>query len=148
MEISSTAFEPGESIPKTYTCQGDNISPPLDFKDIPSEAKSLALIMDDPDAPGGTFIHWLVWNLDPDKSGIPEDDLHSGAAVGTNSLNMQMYTGPCPPTGRHRYFFKLYALDGELELEPGAKLPDLMRAMEGRMIDKCELMGTFEKEAE
>lgn len=146
MNLTSPAFEHGTPIPRHFTCQGVNSNPPLHISDVPTEAKSLALIMDDPDAPGGTYVHWLFWNLDPRTEEILEDDLHAAAAQGTNSARIEGYIGPCPPSGEHRYFFKLYALDAELGLAPGAYVQDLAAAMEGHIIEECELMGRYAKE--
>lgn len=144
MKIISSAFENGKSIPKKYTCSGTDVSPPLTFSDIPSGTKSLALIVDDPDAPMGTFVHWVAWNIGPDVKELAE-----GTAVshqGKNGFADTKYRGPCPPPGKpHRYYFKLYALDTLLSLSDGAQKSELLSAMEGHIIGKAELMGTFQR---
>lgn len=144
MHIDSPAFEQHQPIPKKYTCEGDNISPPLTFNDLPKNTKSLALIMDDPDAPSGTIDHWIAWNLSPDNT-----DLSEGAAVpkeGKNSYKVNGYKGPCPPPGKaHRYFFKLYALDSLMDLPVGMSKKDLEKAIEGHVLGKAELVGTYQR---
>lgn len=144
MKILSSAFEHGEPIPRKYTCEGDNVSPPLVFEDVPNEAKNLALVVDDPDAPVGVFDHWIAWNLDPTKR-----ELSEAAEVetqGTNHYRELRYRGPCPPPGSpHRYFFKLYALDTTLDLQQGATKGQLEEAMEGHILAKGELIGTYKR---
>lgn len=110
MQLSSSAFSEGESIPAKYTCDGENVSPPLEISDIPENAQSLVLIMDDPDAPAGTWVHWVVYGIDPSTTKI-EENSNQLAGIGYNSWNKLEYGGPCPPSGEHRYFFKLYAID-------------------------------------
>ncbi len=145
MKLASPAFAHGESIPVKYTCQGDNISPPLTISDVPASAQSLALIMDDPDAPGAEpFVHWLSWNIDPDAPGIEEGSEPNGV-LGTTSYQTRGYGSPCPPDREHRYFFKLYALDTELDLAEGATKQQLLDAMKGHVIDQAELMGRYEQ---
>lgn len=144
MQLESPAFTHNHPIPSRYTCEGENVSPELLFKDIPSKTKSLALIMDDPDAPNGTFDHWLVWNLPPETT-----SLTTAAKVpreGKNHYGKAQYNGPCPPKGApHRYFFKLYALDVMLTLEPGASKKQLEDSMEGHIIGRAELVGTYQR---
>lgn len=142
MEITSPAFKNNESIPRKYTCQGDNINPPLNFLDIPEEAESLALIMDDPDAPNQTFVHWVLADMSI-VDGIEEDS--SEGKLGDNSEGEQGYTGPCPPSGSHRYYFKLYALDTRFDLKNKFSKKDLEKKMEGHILAKAELMGRYKK---
>ena len=146
MDLISDTLKDGETIPNRYTCSGENINPPLDFVDVPANCKSLALILDDPDAPGGSFIHWIVYNINPSFSKIEENIIPEGAIVGQNSLGKVDYAGPCPPSGIHHYFFKVFALDVFLDLGP-IDWPTLERAMDRHIIDKAELMGTYEKTA-
>lgn len=144
MRISSPAFENNGFIPSKYTCDGENISPPLIISNVPEETKSLALIMDDPDAPLTTFVHWLVWNIPPNITEIPEGEKLS-YPQGKNSFGRQGYGGPCPPFGTHRYFFKLYALDTVLKLEEGAKKKQLLNAMSGHILEDAELLGRYSR---
>jgi len=143
MKIESRSF-PGETmIPSRFTCDGDNVSPSLIFSDIPKEAKSLVLVMDDPDAPMGTWVHWLVWNISPKTGFVDENSVPENAIEGMTSFNEAGYGGPCPPSGIHRYFFRLYALDALLELGPEAGLVELEKAMNGHIITKAELIGLY-----
>ncbi|HEX2530098.1 MAG TPA: YbhB/YbcL family Raf kinase inhibitor-like protein [Burkholderiaceae bacterium] len=154
LALTSTAFVSGGSVPSRYTCDGDNVSPPLAWNVIPSGTKSLALIVDDPDAPDPaapqrTWVHWVLYNLPPSAGGLPQHvaprDLPSGAREGTNDWRRTGYGGPCPPIGRHRYFFKLYALDAIL---PDLEKPDkaqLEKAMQGHVIGKTELVGLYQR---
>jgi len=144
MDLISSTFKDGETIPDRYTCSGENINPPLELVDIPTNCKSLVLILDDPDAPGGSFIHWIVYNIDPSASKIEENIIQEGSVVGQNGLGKIDYAGPCPPSGIHHYFFKAFALDVFLDLGP-TDWSTLERAMERHIIDKAELMGTYEK---
>lgn len=121
MKITSPSFQENAFIPSKYTCDGENINPPLVISDVSADAKSLALIVDDPDAPVGTFVHWLVWNIPPRVGEIKEGSLPEGSIQGTNDFGKKEYGGPCPPSGTHRYFFRLYALNQELNLPEGAK---------------------------
>jgi Raf kinase inhibitor-like YbhB/YbcL family protein len=142
LTISSPAFKEGADIPAKYTCQGENINPEIDILGIPKEAKTLALIMEDPDAPHGTFDHWLLWNMNPiDK--IAENSLPG--IPGTNSSGEVKYKGPCPPSGSHRYYFKVYALDTVLPLAEGERKEELTRQMKGHIVAKGELMGRYKK---
>lgn len=149
MKLSSPAFKHNESIPSKYTCQGLDISPPLEITDVPAAAKALALIVDDPDVPvqkrkDRMWVHWVVFNIDPKlrslKEGIPDLGL-----LGQNTDGMNRYMGPCPPDKEHRYFFKLYALEAMLELAEGATKEELLHAMEGHILAQCELIGRYEK---
>lgn len=145
MIIQSPVFENHASIPDKYTCQGADVSPPLKFLDIPSGTKSLALIMDDPDAPNGTFDHWILWNLLPQTAELVEGT-KIGVPQGLNHFGSVGYRGPCPPTGQtHRYFFKLYAIDVLLDLEEGATKSEVQKALEGHIISEAELVGTYQK---
>ena len=143
MKISSTAFVENNLIPEKFTCKGKNINPDLNFQQIPPIAKSLSLIMDDPDAPSGTFIHWVVYNIPPETSGISEGSTPPGIQ-GKNSAGENKYIGPCPPSGTHRYFFKLYALDTTLPATIQSK-DDLTKAMVGHILIETELIGKFAK---
>lgn len=148
LTVTSTAFAEGESIPAEYTCLGQDTSPPLQWSGIPATAASLALIVDDPDAPGGTWVHWVYYNLPPTVTGLPAkvDKVKNpppGGVQGITDFRKIGYGGPCPPRGRHRYYFKLYALDGMLPLQPGATKQQLLKAMEGRILAQGSLMGTF-----
>ena len=145
MKLTSPAFEHNQAIPSEYTCDGTDTSPELDITDVPQNAKSLVLINDDPDAPVGTWDHWIVFNIHPSNSKISKGQEPSGTA-GKNSWGKTGYGGPCPPSGTHRYFFKLYALDTELGLQEGATKEDIEAAMEGHIIEKTELIGTYKKE--
>ena len=144
MKIQSPAFEHEQAIPRKYTCDGEDVSPPLVFRDVPKGTKSLAIVVDDPDAPLGVFDHWIAWNLPPDAR-----ELSEGARVekqGKNDFGEQRYRGPCPPRGSlHRYRFKLYALDATLDLPIGASKKQLEKAMEGHILAKGELVGTYKR---
>lgn len=143
MQISSPAFTHNSDIPALYTCDGADRSPPLQISSVPSGAKSLVLIHDDPDAPMGTWVHWLLWNIDPKTEEIPEDSVPPGAVEGTTSWGKTGYGGPCPPSGTHRYFFKLYALDTLLALPPNAGKEKLEAAMQGHILAQGELVGLY-----
>lgn len=142
MKLTSSEFENNKSIPKKFTCQGDDINPALVIENIPQGAKSLALIVDDPDAPMGTWIHWVVYDI-PVVSRIEENSIPG--KQGVNSARHKNYHGPCPPSGTHRYFFKIYALDTMLGLKEGITVKELEKAMEGHMLDKAELVGLYKK---
>ncbi len=146
MKIQSSAFENNQSIPKKYTCDGESINPPLEIKDVPEDAKSLVLIVDDPDAPGKTYSHWIVWNISPETSFIEEGQSFQGPTEGMNDSGTNSYTGPCPPSGVHHYHFKLFALDKTLEDNPSLGKEDVESLMEGNVIDSTELIGTYERE--
>jgi len=144
-ELTSSAFAQGEPIPEVYSCKGEDISPPLVWGDPPAGTASFALIMDDPDAPVGTWDHWIVFNLPADARELSESMQPGDAAAtfGVNSWGRSDYGGPCPPSGTHRYFFKLYALDTTMDLDDGAGKGQLQAAMEGHILAETELMGTF-----
>ena len=151
MQLTSTAFAEGQAIPSKYTCDGQNVSPPLSWTGAPAGTKSLALIIDDPDAPSGTWVHWLVYDL-PDTArdlpeGLPKSQyIPGGAKQGLNDFKHLGYGGPCPPAGKaHRYYLKLYALDRVLELKPGATKKDIERAMEKHTLAEGQLMGTYKR---
>jgi Raf kinase inhibitor-like YbhB/YbcL family protein len=143
LTVKSPAFEPHKQIPQKYTCDGENTSPPLTIEGIPKEAKSLALLMDDPDAPSGTFDHWVVWNIPPSTSKIVEHAVPG--TEGLNSAKEHGYHAPCPPYGTHRYFFKVYALDTELDLGDNSRKKDVEKAMEGHILAKGELIGFYSR---
>ncbi len=151
LELNSPAFKAKTTIPAKYTCEGPDVSPALKWATPPAATKSLALICDDPDAPGGTWVHWVIYNIPPGAEGlsgkIPRDKkLDSGAIQGTNSWGKIGYGGPCPPPGpAHRYFFKLYALDAALDLEPGATKQQVEGAMEVHILDRAELVGLYQR---
>jgi hypothetical protein len=148
-QISSTAFSSGEMIPKKFTCDGPDLSPQLSWKDAPATTQSLALIMDDPDAPVGTWVHWVLYDLPPETKELSEgmqkqEQLNNGALQRRNDFRKIGYGGPCPPSGKpHRYFFKLYALDAKLNLSPGSTKADLERAMKGHIVGQAELMARY-----
>ncbi len=145
MEMTSASFREGGRIPRKHTCDGDDASPPLRISGVPEGTAGIALIMDDPDAPMGTFVHWVVWNIDAAKADMPEAAAGLGVD-GTNSFRRSGYNGPCPPPGKpHRYFFKAYALDSTLSLKPGSVKAALEAAMEGHILAKAELMGTYSR---
>ncbi len=149
MKITSSEFSHGEYIPKKYTCNGDNINPTLIFENVPSNAKSLVLIVDDPDVPvvlreDRMYDHWVLYNINPKTTEILENNV-SKAVVGVNTNNEPKYQGPCPPDTIHRYFFKLYALDMLLDLEEGATKKEVELAMEGHVIEEAKLIGLYEQ---
>ena len=148
MTVTSTAFKEGEMIPARYTCDGKNISPPLEWTGVPANARSLAIICDDPDAPRGTWTHWIVYNLPADTTSMPEavpttETLANGAKQGKNSGDTIGYSGPCPPSGTHRYFFNIYALDNKPVLPDGATKEQLLHAMDGHFLGGGLLMGVY-----
>jgi Raf kinase inhibitor-like YbhB/YbcL family protein len=145
LTVSSPAFRQGNLIPATYTCDGPDINPPLLIEHVPLAAKTLALIMDDPDAPGGMWVHWILWNIDPGTHEIKENSVPGGAKQGRNDFGKTTYGGPCPPSGTHRYFFKLFALDTTLDLGPGTSKTALEKAMNGHVIAQGELMGKYKR---
>ena len=145
MKISSSAFQEGGTIPEKFSKNGQNVSPELRVEGAPAEAKSLALIVDDPDAPVGLFTHWLVWNIDPKTIEIAENSPPNGAVQGTNDYPNLGYGGPQPPSGTHRYYFKIFALDRVLDLKSGAKRREVDAAMRGHVIGLGELMGRYSK---
>ncbi|MFP4473440.1 MAG: YbhB/YbcL family Raf kinase inhibitor-like protein [Candidatus Omnitrophota bacterium] len=143
MQIISPAFEHQGTIPARYTCDGEDVHPPLEFKDIPGDAQSLVLIVDDPDAPGKTWVHWIVYDL-PVIDGIAEDVPPPGKQGG-NDFGRADYGGPCPPSGKHRYFFKLYALDAGLNLDEGRSKTDIESVMQDHILAQAELIGTYSR---
>lgn len=148
INLRSEAFEDGDSIPSRYTCDGEGVSPPLFWTGVPDEAKSLALICEDPDAPKGTFTHWVVFNITPDTMHLPENmpparTLKSGIGQGRNSVQKIGYVRLCPPSGEHRYYFRLYALDIEPDLAPGITKEELLAAIEGHVLAEGQLMVTY-----
>jgi len=145
MILTSPAFASNQFIPVNYTCDGKNVNPALMISDVPVQARSLALIVDDPDAPGGNFTHWLVWNIDPTVDSIIEDGLPSGAVQGLNDAKQNTYFGPCPPNGIHHYHFKLYALDQRLELDTRANKVKLESAINEHIIKQTELVGLYSR---
>lgn len=147
MQITSQSFIHESMIPVEFTCEGLGQSPKLSFKNVPDKTRSLALIMDDPDAPNG-FVHWLVWNIDIKTGDLPKNasaSMGSQLVQGTNSAGNVGYKGPCPPSGTHRYYFKLYALDTELKLPPSTTKDNLLKAMDGHIIGEAQLMGKYKK---
>jgi Raf kinase inhibitor-like YbhB/YbcL family protein len=147
-EMTSTAFAQGEAIPSKYGCDGDDISPPLEWGDPPEGTRSLALICDDPDAPVGTWVHWVLFNLPAETRALseavpPDAELADGSRHGQNSWRRLGYGGSCPPSGTHRYFFKLYALDTVFNLASGAGKEQLLQAMEGHILGQAEVMGIY-----
>ncbi|HSP16395.1 MAG TPA: YbhB/YbcL family Raf kinase inhibitor-like protein [Thermoanaerobaculia bacterium] len=144
MKITSSAFSEGASIPAKYTCDGGDAIPPLRFEDVPEEAASLALVMDDPDAPGGTWDHWVVWNIPRDTAEVREGLAPKGV-FGNNSWRRKTWGGPCPPDREHRYFFRLYALDSTLDLAPGSTKAQLEKAMRGHILAEAQLMGRYNR---
>jgi Raf kinase inhibitor-like YbhB/YbcL family protein len=142
MKITSSAFKNNEYIPAKYTCEGEDINPELNISDIPEEAKSLALIMDDPDAPMGVWVHWVVFDIAPTAS-ISEDSVPGKLGITNSGKND--YHGPCPPSGTHRYFFKVYALDTLLNLREGVSKGALEKAMQGHILAKAELVGLYKR---
>ncbi len=151
IKLTSVAFENGEAIPAKHTCDAADVSPPLEWADLPNGTKSLALICDDPDAPVGTWVHWVIYDIAPALSALPEavppsEITPQGAKQGVNDFRRTGYGGPCPPPGGpHRYFFKLYALDIEPGLPPGASKADLLRVVEGHTLGEGTLMGRYQR---
>jgi Raf kinase inhibitor-like YbhB/YbcL family protein len=150
IKVTSSAFEEGGMIPSKYTCDGADMSVPLKLENIPSETKSIALISDDPDAPVGTWVHWVLFNWPADANELEENipaekELANGARQGTNDFRRIGYGGPCPPGGTHRYFFKVYALDATLDLAAGATKKQLLGAMEGHIVGQGQLMGKYKR---
>ena len=145
VELSSSAFAAGQPIPRRYLCAGEDGSPPLEWRAVPADAVSLALIVDDPDAPVGTFTHWLAWGINPDAGGLGEGE--RARREGRNDFREIGYRGPCPPRGHgsHRYFFRLYALAREPAVSSGANRSELERALEDNVLAVAELVGTYER---
>jgi Raf kinase inhibitor-like YbhB/YbcL family protein len=150
--VSSGAFADGAPIPQDFSCEGENISPPLEWSDYPEGAQAFALICEDPDAPSGTWVHWVIYDIPGSQDYLPEGIapdrvLENGALQGMNSWRRVGYGGPCPPGGRHRYFFRVYALDAPLGLKPGVSNTTLLEAMAGHILGEGALMGTYQKSA-
>ena len=145
MTISSPNFAPGEKIAIKNSCNGANVNPVLEISGVPEKALTLALIMDDPDAPNGTWTHWILWNIDPKTTHINENSVPINAVAGVGSNGKNTYSGPCPPSGTHRYFFRLYALNATTSLPNTTKVDGLRSAMQGHVIAEAELMGTYSK---
>jgi len=150
MDLFSSAFKQGDFIPRKYTCDDADVSPPLFWEKVPDGTASFALISDDPDAPMGTWIHWVLFNLPASLRSLPENvpkdrELPDGSMQGITDFRRPGYGGPCPPGGTHRYFFKLYALDTMLNLEPGSTKTSVVMAMQGHILDQCKLMGKYRR---
>ena len=145
LKISSSAFKDNGHIPAKYTCDGKNINPPLLIENIPSKTKALALIVDDPDAPAGTWVHWVLWNIPPDTKQIGENSVPPKTEQGLNDFRKHDYGGPCPPGGTHRYFFKLYALDAVLNLGSNSTKAELERSMKGHIIEQAQIIGLYKR---
>jgi Raf kinase inhibitor-like YbhB/YbcL family protein len=151
IELRSESFANGDTIPAKHSCDGRNLSPKLSWSNIPDSARELVLICDDPDAPSGTWVHWVLYGLSPDSAGLPEDipqkDVAPGVRQGRNDFRKMGYGGPCPPRGpAHRYFFRLYAIDKQLDLKPGATKAEVMKAIEGHIVASGELMGLYKRQ--
>lgn len=140
--VRSSVLSEGEMIPSKYTCDGENVNPPLSIDNIPEKTKSLVLIVDDPDAPGKTWVHWVVWNIDP-KGEIAENSIPG--IEGLNDFNSHSYGGPCPPSGTHRYFFKVYALNTTLDLDTNSQRNDIRKAMHGKILSDGELICRYKR---
>ncbi|OGE79013.1 MAG: hypothetical protein A2751_00950 [Candidatus Doudnabacteria bacterium RIFCSPHIGHO2_01_FULL_46_14] len=146
MQITSSAFANNQNIPAKYTCDEENVNPPLEISDIPAEAKSLALIVDDPDAPvADGWVHWLVWNINPATKQIAENSVPPAGVEGTTSFGKPGYGGPCPPSGAHHYFFKLYALDTTLDLPASIDKSGLEQAMENHILGQAQIIGLYSR---
>jgi Raf kinase inhibitor-like YbhB/YbcL family protein len=145
LTVSSPVFKDNGTIPSKYTCDGADINPPLVIEHVPDGVKSLALIVDDPDAPAGTWVHWVLWNVHPGTREIKENSVPKGALQGLNDFRKQQYGGPCPPSGTHRYFFKLYALDTILTLSPRTTKTELEESMKGYVIEKAHITGLYKR---
>jgi Raf kinase inhibitor-like YbhB/YbcL family protein len=150
MKLESSAFAANQLIPAEFTCDGKDLSPPLTWDEPPEGTRSLALIMDDPDAPGRTFVHWVLYNLPPQTRQLPKGVPHQvtlaeGGMQGKSDFGRYGYGGPCPPSGTHRYFFKLYALDATIDLATGATKPDVLKAIDGRVLATAELVGHYSR---
>ena len=143
MIISSSAFSNGQVIPDIYGCHGQDINPPLEIAGFPTSTQSLALLVDDPDAPAGDWVHFLLWNINPQTTNIATNSIPVGAVVGLNDFNTNKYSGPCPPKGTHRYQFKIYALDEFLNLPTSTRKPEFLQAIAGHILDQAMLTGTY-----
>jgi Raf kinase inhibitor-like YbhB/YbcL family protein len=150
MKLKSEAFSHGDAIPAKYSCKGSDVSPPLEWSDVPAGTESFVLICDDPDAPVGTWDHWIYFNIPPDAAALPEavpsgEHPELGGVQGRNSWRRNEYGGPCPPSGTHRYFFRLYALDTMVDLNPSAKKKGVLQLIQPHILAEAELMGTFSR---
>jgi Raf kinase inhibitor-like YbhB/YbcL family protein len=150
IKVTSSAFQQGEMIPKKYTCDGENISPPVSWEGVPQQTKTVALIADDPDAPAKVWVHWVVFDLPAAVNSLPEniaaqESISGGGKQGVNDSHKIGYSGPCPPSGTHRYYFKLYALSSELGLGSQVTKDQLLKAMEGKLLAQGELMGIYKR---
>lgn len=145
MKITSSAFNQGSPIPAKYTCDGGDVIPPLKFEEIPQDAKSLALICQDPDSPSGDFVHWIIFNIEPQTSEIKEGEVPAETIQGMNDFGNSNYGGPCPSSGNHRYVFKLYVLDKKLDLTPETKKDEFREAIKDHIIEETELVGTYQR---
>jgi Raf kinase inhibitor-like YbhB/YbcL family protein len=145
LSISSPAFENNDNIPSRFTCQGQDVNPHLVIRNIPPGTVSLALIVDDPDAPVGIWVHWVMWNIGAKTMEIGENSVPAGCVQGRNDWKRNSYGGPCPPSGTHRYFFRLYALNTDLRINPNSTADDLKKAMKGSIIEEAELVGLYKK---
>ena len=146
MIIESPSFAMDEMIPSKYSCDAENLNPELTISGVPANAESLVLIVDDPDAPGKTWVHWTLWNIDPGTTEISENSVPAGAVEGVTDFGVAGYGGPCPPSGTHHYFFKLYALDITLDIDASSTIGDIEAAMEGHILENTELIGLYERE--
>lgn len=145
MKLASAAFSENQMIPQKYTCDGENVSPPLSISEAPPNTQSLVLIMDDPDAPGRTFVHWTMWNIDPNATEVPEGSVPKGAVEGLTDFGTKGYDGPCPPSGTHRYIFKLYALGTPLSISENSRKEDLEREMADHVLDFTQFIGLYSR---
>ncbi len=145
MQLTSSAFENNQSIPTKYTCDADDINPPLLISDAPKDAQSLVLIVDDPDAPAGDWVHWTLWNINPTTTEIPKNSTPDGATEGMTDFGRTGWGGPCPHSGTHHYQFKLYALDTMLNLQTSAKKKEVELAMDGHILEQTQLIGLYER---
>ena len=146
LKITSPAFETNKNIPPKYGCDGENVNPPVQIENVPPGTKSLALVFDDQDAPRGTYVHWILWNVDPATKEIKEKSIPEGAVQGLNDFKKNLYGGPCPPTRPHKYVVKVYALDTRLELDPKSTKVDLEKAMEGHLLAQGQLFGVYKRD--
>ena len=145
LQITSPAFQNNGTIPRQYTCDGKDINPPLVIENVPKETKSIAVIVDDPDAPVGTWVHWVLWNIDPNTKEIAENAAPQGVVEGMNDFKKHAYGGPCPPSGTHRYFFKVYALDTMLDISLNSQKSDLEKAMKGHILAEGQIIGLYKR---
>jgi Raf kinase inhibitor-like YbhB/YbcL family protein len=145
LQITSPAFQNNGTIPRQYTCDGKDINPPLMIANVPQGTRSIALICDDPDAPVGIWVHWVIWNIDPGVKEIKENTVPTGAVEGLNDFGKHKYGGPCPPSGTHRYFFKVYALDTTFGISPNSTKAALEQAMKGHILGEGQLVGLYKR---